>query len=155
LSRPVRHSFVSQRSEAPRRSVTVLAVFAGLAAPLGLHLLSGRQYTMPYRAMVAAPYAIWLVAALAMYARFTWLRYASVLLTCGAAFQILNAHANYSAGRSLALAHDRDLAAAVYQRITQAVPTMERSSNQKVDFYGSKPFSNPYPWPFSSTIGRY
>lgn len=124
-----------------------------LLAPFGLHFMSGGGGTMPYRTMVAAPYAAWLMGMLALSACTGWQRKAAYAALFVGGFQLLNAHASYSGARILTLGHDRELAAAVYARIVQHAPEFDRSYRQKVDFHGAKPFSSVLPKPYSSTIG--
>lgn len=126
---------------------------ACLAAPFALHLVAGGGWHMPYRAMVAAPYAIWLMGVLALGASAALIRKAAFAALVVAAFQLLNAHASYTGARQLALAHDRDLAAAVYARVVEQFPDFDRNGSQKVDFHGAKPFASVLPRPHSSIAG--
>lgn len=142
------------QSRSMGRVVQAVALYVAiLAAPFGLHVLAGGGGQMPYRAMVAAPYVVWLMGMVALYARQALFRKAAMVCLAVAAFQLLNAHASYSGARSLALAHDRELAAALYARIVDQFPEFDRNGQQKVDFFGAKPFASVLPKPYSSTAG--
>lgn len=131
-----------------------LVVLGMLILPFTLQFLAGGGGTIPYRSMVAVPF----VFALAGLALLSWVRgrwhKAVYVLMCLAGFQLLNAHAYYSADRQLALAYNRDLAAAVYTRIQGCFPDFSTDQAQKVDFFGAAPFQSVFNRPYSSTIGH-
>lgn len=126
---------------------------ACLLGPLALNLVAGGAGTVPYRAMVGVPYAVWLLAAIALHSPTRFLAGFASVMVAAACFQLLAAHGQYNALRSLTQLHDIALAGEIYTRITESVPAFERQDELPVDIYGAKSYRSPFPRVATSTIG--
>jgi hypothetical protein len=104
--------------------------------------------------MVGVPYVIWLFATLTLYKGSALLKGLAVIAIIVSTFQLVNAHATYSAATQLALEHDKALAAEIYYRIGKKLPDNYQLTHYKVDFYGAKPFTSVFPHIRDSTIGN-
>ena len=149
----------------------LICALACLAAPVSMNLVAGGALAVPYRAMVAMPYVVWLFAAMALFAPVysradksqinrPWASNARGATVTVAAFvvslgvlQAVNAHANYNALRALTLEHDKALAAQIYARIVEVAPEHDRSRPLPVAFQGAKQYGGPFPRIHTSAIG--
>jgi hypothetical protein len=131
-----------------------LVLGAGAAAsPFTLTLLVGGAASIPLRSLVGVPYIVWLFSALAVTASRTPLRVIGIATLSFAIFQVVYGSTLFQASNQLTREHDRALAAEVYRRVVALHSNFDRQQIYKIDFYGAKTFTSPYPKVFTSTIG--
>jgi hypothetical protein len=126
-------------------------IFVVLAAPFALHPISGG--VMPYRSLVAVPYAVWLCGFLMLGFRTRVLKVASLFLVGVVIFQSMYTLSLSAAANSLVRDHDRLLAKDIYDRIADANSGFDPARTYHVDTFGNVPFKSPYPRISSSTTG--
>jgi hypothetical protein len=108
-----------------------------LFAPFSLSLLAGSG--IPLRAIVAAPYVIWLFTIIALGNRSRLLKMLSILAVCVGIFQILYISSKAAANRQLTQQHDVMLATSIYERIISAHPDFDPNKTYKIDLFGRAP----------------
>lgn len=132
----------------------VLFAVAALLAPFALYALAGAGYmSLPLRAFVGVPYAVWLTACLAIGSRLAVARLLGLAAIALATFQVLYTSNLYQASRSLVREQDRMLAAAIYDRLAEIIPEFDPRSPYRVDFFGAKSPSTIYPKVVTTVIG--
>jgi len=139
------------RGQTITRLFSLIFLGAVLAIPFTLNLVSGG--TLPTRALLAAPAALWFSVLLGLDFAAPWLRRLSLAVIIVAAAQALYVFALFQAADSVARQHDEHLAAAVYARIAEARPELSFGELVQIDVFGAQPLLSPYPRVGNSTIG--
>jgi len=118
-----------------------------LGLPFSFNLLSGG--TLPYRTLLAVPFAYWFLIITALQSGYRWIRLAAtglMLIVAVQYFQI--ASLSYFSHHFTAI-HDQLIAAQVYQRISEKVPDFNREMTYPVEFVGALAFPNEARYPTS------
>ena len=124
---------------------------SSLLAPFALSFMSG--YILPFRALIAAPYVIWLFAILAIISRSKIMKMLGVVAISCALFHILYLSCISAATRQITQQHDFIVASQIYERVALANTNFNPDKIYNIDFFGALPIRTIYPKSFQSTEG--
>ena len=136
-------AIVSRANQTIWRRAFIALCLAGLSlVPFALHFVSGGS--LPYRTLVAVPFVVWVFASAASFSQFRPIRLVGSALAMLVAIQCVYTLSLLQTNKRLALQHDNQVAAQVYERITQIVPDYRDDQSYPIDFYGAVKYSGPY-----------
>jgi hypothetical protein len=108
-----------------------------LTVPFALHFLSGGA-PLPMRAMLAIAYVSWLACLIVLSNQRRLTLVFAVLLVSVYQLQIFSVTSQYIASATITQAHDRALAADIYEKIGALSSDFDRTSPLEIDVYGYK-----------------
>lgn len=122
---------------------TIFLLFSCLLIPFLLNFLNSGN--MPFRALIAIPYTIWLFSYFALLNRSYILKLLSFLCVIISSYEIVYATSLYSATREITWTQDKMTANSLYLRIVSVHEDFDKDKNYPIDYFGSTSTHNIYP----------